>query len=109
MGKPVAGDVVVLPFPQTNLQAGKRRPALVVADLTGDDLILCQITTRAHSDAYSVALIATDFEHGRLAVDSFIRPNRLFTVERSVVLYVAAKVTLAKLQEVRTRIRQLFA
>jgi mRNA interferase MazF len=45
VGKPVAGDVVVLPFPQTNLQTGKRRPALVVADLSGDDLILCQITT----------------------------------------------------------------
>jgi mRNA interferase MazF len=39
MGKPVVGEVVVLPFPQTNLQAGKRRPALVVADLSGTDLI----------------------------------------------------------------------
>jgi hypothetical protein len=28
MGKPVIGEVVVLPFPQTNLQSGKRRPAL---------------------------------------------------------------------------------
>lgn len=45
MGKPLVGEVVVLPFPQTNLQAGKRRPALVVADLPGDDLILCQITS----------------------------------------------------------------
>ena len=43
MAKPVVGEVVVLPFPQTDLQAGKRRSALVVADLTGDDLILCQI------------------------------------------------------------------
>jgi mRNA interferase MazF len=43
MGKPVVGEVVVFPFPQTNLQSGKRRPALVVADLKGDDLILCQI------------------------------------------------------------------
>ena len=39
MGKPVVGEVVVLPFPQTNLQSGKRRPALVVADLVGDDLV----------------------------------------------------------------------
>ena len=37
MGKPLAGEVVVLPFPQTDLQAGKRRPALIVANLTGDD------------------------------------------------------------------------
>src|SRR6266545_2471492 len=76
MGKPLAGDVVVLPFPQTNLQTGKRRPALVVADLAGDDLILCQITSRARSDGYSVPLSAGDCEQGRLTVDSFIRPNR---------------------------------
>ncbi len=50
MGKRLAGEVVVLPFPQTNLQAGKRRPALVVAELTGDDVILCQITRQARSD-----------------------------------------------------------
>jgi len=44
VGKPLAGEVIVMPFPQTNLQAGKRRTALVVAELTGDDAILCQIT-----------------------------------------------------------------
>jgi mRNA interferase MazF len=89
MGKPVAGEVVVLPFPQTNLHTGKRRPALVVAD----DLILCQITSQARSDGYSIALTFGDFDQGRLAVDSYIRPNRLFTVESSVVLYAAGKVT----------------
>ena len=79
MGKPLVGEVVVLPFPQTNLQAGKRRPALVVGDLKGDNLILCQITSQSHSDGYSVPLAASDFAVGRLAVDSFIRPNRLFS------------------------------
>ena len=54
MGKPIVGEVVVLPFPQTDLQAGKRRPALVVADLTGDDLILCQITGQSRRDGYSI-------------------------------------------------------
>ncbi len=88
MGKPLVGEVVVLPFPQTNLQAGKRRPALVVAELTGDDVILCQITRQAHSDRYSVGSGHADFELGRLAEDSFIRPNRLCTVEHSVILYI---------------------
>ena len=108
MGKPVVGEVVVLPFPQTNLQAGKRRPALVVADLTGNDLILCQITSQTRSDGYSVPLIAADFDRGRLAADSFIRPNRLFTVEASLILYAAAKVKDAKLQEAKTKLRQRF-
>ena len=109
MGKPVAGEVVVLPFPQTNLQAGKRRPALVVANLAGDDLILCQITSRARSDGYSVPLANGDFEQGQLLVESLIRPNRLFTAEESVILYVAGKVKDTKLHEVKAKLRQLFA
>jgi len=109
VAKPVAGDVVVLPFPQTNLQMGKRRPALVIVDLPGDDLILCQITSQAHRDAYSVFIDAADFQSGRLALASFIRPNRLFTVEGSVVLYVAARVRDSKLEETRRKLRELFA
>lgn len=110
MVKPVVGEVVVLPFPQADLQAGKRRPALVIADLTGDDLILCQITSQSRrDDSYSVQLKAADFEYGRLTVDSFIRSSRLFTVERAVVLYSAAKVKTSKLDEVRAKIRELFS
>lgn len=108
MGKPVVGEIVVLPFPQTDLKVGKRRPALVVANLIGDDLILCQITSQSHSDGYSVPLTAADFAQGRLTVDSYIRPNRLFTLERSVILYVAAKVKPEKLEETKARIRQFF-
>jgi mRNA interferase MazF len=109
MGKPVIGEIVVLPFPQSDLQPGKRRPALVVADLIGDDLILCQITTQSRRDGYSIALARTDFDSGRLNIDSFIRPNRLFTVEQSVIIYTAAKVKTAKVDEVRAKIRQLFS
>ena len=107
-GQTCSWRAVVLAFPQTDLQAGKRRPALVVADLTGDDLILCQLTSQSRRDAYSVSLLHGDFESGHLNVDSFIRTNRLFTVEQSVILYSAAKIKSSKLNEVRTRIRQLF-
>lgn len=109
MGKPVVGEVVVLPFPQTNLQSGKRRPALVVADLAGDDLVLCQITRKERADGYSIPLVLADFARGRLAVDSFIRSNRLFTIEQSVILYAAGKIKDSKLQEVRANLRRLFA
>ena len=66
MGKPLIGEVVVLPFPQTDLQTGKRRPALVVAELTGADLILCQITSQSRNDGYSISLLAEDFERGHI-------------------------------------------
>ena len=109
MGKPVAGEVVVIPFPQTDLALGKRRPALVLVDLPGDDLILCQITSRPRSDGLSVPLDMADFERGQLHRESFIRPHRLFTVETAVILYSVGKVRSSKLGEVLAKARKLFS
>jgi hypothetical protein len=53
--------------------------------------------------------LVNEFERGRLAVDSFVRCNRLFTIEQSVVLYAAGKINDAKLHEVKAKIRQLFS
>ena len=108
MVKPVAGEVVVISFPRPDPAGGKRRPALVIADLPGADLILCQITSRAHSDAFSVPLDSSDFERGSLPQPSFIRPQRLFTVEHRVILYSIGKVQAAKLNEVLGKVRALF-
>ena len=108
MGKPVAGEVVVLPFPQTDLTAGKRRPALVLVDVPGDDLILCQITSRARQDNLSIPLDSRDFERGQLNQPSFIRPQRLFTVEQRVIIYSVGNVRFAKLQEVLANAREIF-
>ena len=44
------GDVVVVPFPFSDLTEAKRRPALVLAELDGEDRILCQITSQQFRD-----------------------------------------------------------
>jgi mRNA interferase MazF len=87
MGRFVKGDVVVVPFPFSDLTMSKRRPALVITDLTGDDLILCQITSQSIRDDYAFELNDSDFESGGLNKPSNIRPNRLFTADRHIVLY----------------------
>jgi len=106
MVKPVAGEIVAIPFSRTD--SGKRRPALVIADLPGADLILCQITSRAHSDAFAVPLDKTDCERGEIEAPCFIRPQRLFTVEQHVILHSVGKVTTEKFDEVFKRMRALF-
>lgn len=104
MGKFVKGDVVVVPFPFSDLSSSKKRPALVVASLLGDDVILCQITSKATSDGYSIPLAGTDFKTGSLQQDSNIRPNRLFTADSNIILYRAGEVTAGKIQEVVAKI-----
>jgi mRNA interferase MazF len=46
----VKGDVLVVPFPFSDLTDAKRRPALVVATLTRNGLILCLITSQETTD-----------------------------------------------------------
>ena len=106
MVKPVAGEIVIIPFSRTD--SGKRRPALVIADLPGADLILCQITSRRHWDAFAVPLDKSDCERGQLDGPCFIRPQRLFTVEQHVILHSVGKVTPQKFDEVFKRVRGLF-
>jgi len=107
MGRFVKGDVVVAPFPFSDLSANKKRPALVVCALTGDDVILCQITTRNVGDGYALPLSAADFTAGQLSHDSNIRPNRLFTADSKIVLYRAGALTAEKTQEVISRVIQI--
>ena len=106
MVKPVAGEIVVISFPRSD--SGKRRPAFVIADLPGADLILCQITTRAHFDGFAITLDNSDCERGQIDQPCHIRPQRLFTLEHHKILRSLAKVTEAKLEEVLKRAREFF-
>ena len=87
MARFIKGDVVVVPFPFSDLTHAKRRPAVVVAELEGDDLILCQITSQKVRDKYAVPLGDEDFESVTLKRKSNVRPNRIFTADRHIILY----------------------
>ena len=103
----IKGDVVVVPFPFSDLTNTKRRPALVVADLKGDDLILCQITSKQVKDEYAIPLKDEDFQFGSLKKGSNIRPNRIFTADKKIILYRIGRIREKKLNEVVEKITQI--
>jgi len=103
----VKGDVVVVPFPFSDLTQAKRRPALVIAELQGDDLLLCQITSQRIRDNYAIPLEDTDFQSGSLKQSSNIRPNRLFTADRHIVLYKVGQLRAEKMTEVVRKIVEI--
>jgi mRNA interferase MazF len=105
----VKGDVVVVPFPFSDLSDLRRRPALVVADLKGDDFVLCQITTAIRIDPYVVALRDEDFGKGSLpANESFIRMNKIFTADISLILYKRGSLKSEKIHEVEQKLIEMF-
>lgn len=108
MEKLVKGDIVILPFPFSDLTKTKRRPALVIMNLKGDDLILAQITSFKQKDIYSVDLDNEDLSFGKLSISSSIRLNRLFTADRCILEYKLGSLNKIKIKEVENKLVEMF-
>ena len=66
MGTFAAGQVVVLPFPFSDLSRKKLRPALLLADAGRGDWIACQITSNPYADNRAITLAESEFVEGGL-------------------------------------------
>ncbi len=69
-----------------------------------DDRILCQITSQQFGDRYAVHINEFDFEEGSLSKKSNIRPNRIFTADRKIILYKAGHLKFDKIDEVLKKV-----
>ncbi len=100
MEKSLKGDVIVIPFPFSDLSSTKKRPALVIATLQGDDVLCCQITSEERFDNYSIELRDEEFVTGALKQKSMIRPNKIFTADKSIILYKVGMIKTTKVKEI---------
>lgn len=107
MGRFVKGDVIILPFPFSDLSKAKRRPALVLASFPGDDIILCQITSVDRADPWAIPLTDADLQEGTLGRKSFIRPTRLFTADSNIVLNRVGQIKRTLLNRVIERVVEI--
>lgn len=105
---PKAGDVVVLPFPFSDLSESKVRPAVVLARANKSDWILCQITSNPYGDAQAIVIAQTDFKSGMLRLQSYARPSKLFTANEGLIISIEGTLKLEKLKEIREAIFNIF-
>lgn len=108
MGAFIKGDVVVVPFPFSDLSNSKKRPALVLANLEGHDLILSQITSQNIFDSYSVSIETTDFSSGTLNRKSNVRPNKIFTADEAIILYKIGNLNDEKMNKIINKVVEIF-
>jgi len=100
MGEFVKGDVVVIPFPYSDLSRTKRRPALVLAVPRDDEVIVCQITGQKTRTEFTIPITDNDFIKGGLKQASFVRANHIFMVEPKIIKYCAGKLNPMKTHRV---------
>lgn len=108
MEKFTVGSVVLVSFPFSNLKKNKIRPAVVVANVEFDNLILCQITSRPYSSKTAISIDQSDFAEGKLPLKSFVRPDKLFTADRSILKGKAGELTAKKRKIILQKVRKVF-
>lgn len=93
MGKFIVGDIVIIPFPYTDLSNYKKRPALIIKDLDNQDYLLVMITSKNYDTKHSYKIAKEDFINGKLPVESWVRFNRLFEANENIILNKVASVS----------------
>ena len=102
-----AGQVVVFKFPQTDLEDGKLRPALLLGNLPGeyDDWLICMISSQTrHYLAEFDEIVQTsdsDFADSGLKVTSVIRVGRLAVVSGDILLGAIGQVSNKRLGRIK--------
>lgn len=87
-------EIVLIPFPYSDLTGSKQRPALILSNeklnIT-DDRICCLITSNTPVDGIPIS--TKHFETGALPFDSWVKPHRLFTIHHKIIIKKLCTVT----------------
>lgn len=107
------GDVVLVPFPFTDLSQTKLRPAIVLwAESGGDDVTLCFVTTQNLDRLMPGELLLhpsqSDFAATGLKQASKIRIPRIVTLGKQLITRRLGYLEDSYLQELNTQIIQVF-
>ncbi len=109
MGAPSVGSVIIVPFPYADFTKVKKRPALVVGSAELDNLIICQITSQKQTSKSAIQIDDSHFSSGGLRASSYVRPDKIFTIEASLVHGMAGVIAAEKMITIKVGIRKLFS
>ena len=106
------GDVLLVPFPYSDLSTTKVRPAIVVSSTLyhglEPDLILAAITSKVATATGRLDYILNDWRQAGLRQPSALKPV-LFTLDPIRVLHPVGALSPQDLQAVQQRLRLIFA
>jgi len=99
------GDIVIVPFPFSNLTAVRQRPVLILSKSAYskecEDIITCGITSNLKDSKYSVLIDNFNLIEGSIPVKSRIKIDKLFTLEQSIVIKKIARINKETFKKVR--------
>jgi mRNA interferase MazF len=103
----VAGQLVLLKFPQTDLKIGKIRPCLLLKPLSNgyDDWLVCMISTQVGQEGVGLDEVVfsndRDFQQSGLKSESVIRVSRLAVISEMILLGKIGEISAERLERIK--------
>lgn len=105
-------ELILLPYPFSNLEGNKVRPALVVSNDSfnkkGDDCIMVPLTSVIKNEPYSVLINQQDLCSGKLLKQSRIRVDKIFNVEKSLIITRIGIINDKTFEKIKSEIVKIF-
>ena len=106
---PSQGEIVLIPFPYTDLSTARRRPVVVISrdayNLATTDMVVVGMTSNLTVSPFSFAIDSNDLAEGVLNHPGRVRVDKIYTLAQSLMVKKFGKVNAATLD----RIRQILA
>jgi mRNA interferase MazF len=100
------GDLILIPFPFTNLKGNKIRPALILLT-TELDVTVAFITSESKwKDEFDLEVTPNDMNG--LKADSIIRLSKLATIEKDLVLGKLGELNRKEMRHMNSNLKALF-
>jgi len=97
-------NIVLAPFTFSDLSAKKQRPVLIISNeeynRNNDDFLCCAITSNPREYHQSLEILPKDMEEGNLQFISRIKPGKLHTISKGIILRKIGKLSKNKSREV---------
>lgn len=105
------GEIVLVPFPFTNLKSVKKRPVIILSNnpynSKSEDVITCGITSNLKDAQHSILIDNENLSFGSIPLKSRIKADKLFTLEKSIIIKRLAKVDLETFEQVKQELFKL--
>lgn len=83
-------EIVLIPVPFTDLSSAKRRPLLVLSKASlnrqSPDVVIAAITSNLAAGTGGVVITSTDMDRGPLPAQSLVRPDKIYTLSKTLVV-----------------------
>jgi mRNA interferase MazF len=103
------GSIVLVPFPFSDLQGVKKRPALVLSNQksSGDDLIVCAITSQKSLETFVIE--PKNITKGILPKQSYVKYAKIFSIDKNVVIRTVAELNEASMEQIFDKISNVIS